>query len=88
MTVEHLRECVRRQPFETFAIHLNDGREIAVSHPDYISLPPDNRATTIIVWGNNDTFQFVSVRNIASVESRGQAPAFPQRPKSEFDSGD
>jgi hypothetical protein len=35
--IQDLRQAKDRRPFEPFGIHLADGREIAVSHPDALA---------------------------------------------------
>ncbi len=35
-----LREALRREPFEPFAIRLADGRSVEVKHPEFVALTP------------------------------------------------
>jgi hypothetical protein len=37
MRIHDLKEAKGRRPFEPFTIHLADGREITVSHPDALA---------------------------------------------------
>ena len=74
MTGPHLRELLRKQPFEHLKIRLSDGRALAVTHPDFVSLPPENVTSTFIVWQKDGSFDMVSMRQVTSVSSKGDAP--------------
>lgn len=37
--LDEIRDRVRKQPFESFVIHLADGRELTVPHPEFLWLP-------------------------------------------------
>jgi hypothetical protein len=82
MTPDTIRALLKRQPFKPFTIHMNDGRSLSVNHPDFVLLPPDWSANAIVALPN-DRFEFVYLRNIASLASEGDIPALPgrQRPK-------
>ncbi|MBW3599336.1 MAG: hypothetical protein KY475_18965 [Planctomycetes bacterium] len=36
MRAEHLRELVRRQPFEAFRVYTTDGKSYEIHHPDQV----------------------------------------------------
>lgn len=38
MTVEQFRELWRTQPFQPFTIHLADGRNLRVEHPEFLMM--------------------------------------------------
>ena len=48
MTTEQLRKLIKTTPFEPFTIHMADGKEVLVRHPEFILLPPQSR--TFVVW--------------------------------------
>ena len=48
MTIEQLRNLIQAAPFEPFTIHMADGKEVLVRHPEFIMLPP--RSRTFVVW--------------------------------------
>ena len=48
MTIEQLRKLIQAVPFEPFTIHMADGRDVSVPHPEFILLPPQSR--TFVVW--------------------------------------
>lgn len=59
MTSEQLRQTVHARPFQPFAMHLADGREIHVRHPDFIALSPTGR--TCNVYHSGDAAEYVDV---------------------------
>ena len=85
MTIESLRRIVKRQPFEPFTIHMNDGRALRVTHPDFVLLPPHWRSTELVVAFPDGTWDFVYVRNISSVRSKGKAPPLPTKKRKNGD---
>ncbi len=56
MDVKVLRNIVRRSPFRSFTLRMNDGREFGIRHPEWISVTPsavsvgspDDRSTTVL----------------------------------------
>ena len=87
MTIDSLRSIAKRQPFEAFTIHMNDGRRLRITHPNYVFLPSNWKSTEIIVASPDGTFDFVYVRNITTVKSRETPPSLPSR-KRRWDNGD
>lgn len=60
MTTEHLRQLIHATPFEPFTIHMADGREVPVPHPEFIMLPPQSR--TCVVWEDDaKAFGFIDL---------------------------
>ncbi len=43
MTIDELREHVRREPFQPFVMHLADGRAISVANREFIMYSPNGR---------------------------------------------
>jgi hypothetical protein len=43
MTTEKLRELYNARPFHRFILHLADGREIPVPHPEWMMFVPGTR---------------------------------------------
>jgi hypothetical protein len=52
MTIESFRAALRAQPFQPFTIHMGDGRQLYVPHPDFAWLSPNGR--TVIVHNPED----------------------------------
>lgn len=48
MTIEQLRRMIHAEPFEPFVMHLADGGEVPVHHPEFIAVSPTGR--TCVVW--------------------------------------
>jgi hypothetical protein len=57
MTVEQLRIAHRLRPFQTFTIHMADGLEFYIPHPDFLSFSPSGRRA--IVFGEDDSWSVV-----------------------------
>jgi hypothetical protein len=47
MTVTELRTQCEEQPFVSFVMHLADGRQIRVHHPDFVAFAPSGRSVTV-----------------------------------------
>jgi hypothetical protein len=46
-SVDQIREAIHRQPFRPFRLDLVDGKQYVIKHPDFIAIPPGNRAREI-----------------------------------------
>ena len=73
MTAENLREFIRRDPFEPFTIHMNDGSRIRVTQPDNLLAPRQWRFMAIVAL-ENGRWTEVYIRNIAHISTRGKWP--------------
>jgi hypothetical protein len=69
MDIEGLREALRRQPFEPFAICLADGRSLRVPHPEFVALG----TRRVIVVGENDSWSVVEPLLIVSLDYDGHS---------------
>ena len=67
MTVEQMREMYKARPFQSFRIHLADGRSLDVEHPEFMMFSRSGR--TIVVSKINDTFEIVDLLLVTSLES-------------------
>jgi hypothetical protein len=47
MRVEEIREAQRAEPFRPFVLHLADGRQFVVDHPESILLSRNNRTVVV-----------------------------------------
>ena len=79
MTVEQLRTLSNAQPFRPFAIHLADGREIAVQHPEFIMTVPSGR--TVVVAQPDDTLNIVDLLLVTDLEIKPAANGSGRRRK-------
>ncbi len=77
MTIERLREVHRAQPFRPCALHLADGGQIRVSHPESLAYSPTGR--TIVVVSPDDRTQFVDLLLVSRIEiGNGRRRAQPR----------
>ena len=48
MILEKLRELCDAESFKPFVLHLPDGRQIAVEHPDFVSFGQGGRILSVV----------------------------------------
>lgn len=79
MTIDQLRKAVRNQPFHPFSICLADGRQLPVSHPEFIAIPPD-ASRTFVIAGPNEDYKTIDLLLVASLDFRnGNAQPTPKQ---------
>ncbi len=66
MTVEQLRTLYNAQPFVPFIVHLADGRQIPVSHREFMAPSPSGR--TVIVYQADDSFNIIDLLLFTDIE--------------------
>ncbi len=66
MTIEQLRNAHRARPFQPFTIHLADGRNFHVPHPEFLSHAPSGR--TAIVHHADDSFSIIDLLLVTELE--------------------
>ena len=64
MKIDEIRNLRDAEQFQPFALHLADGRAIAVRHRDFLMTSPSGR--TVIVYQPDDSFDVVDVMLITS----------------------
>ena len=69
MNPDEIRETMHRVPFEPFSLRLADGREIFVTHPDFIAVG----RRRIVVVHEDDSSSVISPLMIVSLEFNGEA---------------
>jgi hypothetical protein len=79
MTLEQMRSFYTAEPFQPFVIHLADGREIPVHHPEFIMAAPSGRI--LIVCQPDDTFNFIDLLLVTDVEVKPFAKSNGKRRK-------
>ena len=71
MTTERLREVHQARPFAPFRIHLADGRQLEVVHPEMMAYAPNAR--TAIVVKADESHEVIDLLLVTSLEvSRGK----------------
>jgi hypothetical protein len=75
MTTDQLRTLWKAEPFRPFVIHLADGRQLQVGHPEFLSRSPGGR--TIILYQSDESFNIIDLLLVADLEvsSNGMASA-------------
>jgi hypothetical protein len=66
MTIEQLRAMHTARPFRAFRIHMADGRDVEVQHPEFLAHTPSGR--TIMVAKGDETFEIVDLLLVTSLE--------------------
>jgi len=66
MTTQQLRAMIQTTPFRPFRIHLADGRNLRVNHPDYIMRSPSGRSA--ILCRPDDTFEVIDLLLVTTLE--------------------
>jgi len=79
MTVEQLQAIQHAQPFRPYRIHIADGRNLDVHHPDFVARSPTGRGA--IVYKSDETFEVIDLLLVASLEVlNGQSQSEPRAP--------
>lgn len=66
MTIERLREVHRNHPFHTFTIHLADGRNLDVVHPEFVAISPSGR--TAVIYTKDDASHHIDLLLVTDLE--------------------
>jgi len=66
MTTDQLRNIWKAEPFQPFIIHLADGRQVKVVHPDFLSRSPSGRS--IIVYQPDESFNVIDLLLVTDLE--------------------
>jgi len=65
MQVRELQSVYRAQTFVPFVIHLADGRQVRVEHPELMALSPTGRSA--VVYGKDGAFEIIDVMLVTSL---------------------
>ncbi len=68
-----IRALLQVVPFRPFVIHMANGREYRVEHPEFVLASPSNQSQIIIEEPENDRIHHIAVSIIASVEEATDA---------------
>jgi hypothetical protein len=66
MTIDTIRQLYEARPFQPFTIHLADGRQIVVEHPEFMARAPSGR--TVVVYQPNDSFNIIDLLLVTDLE--------------------
>ncbi len=78
MSIDEIRDLARREPFQPFTVHLNDGSRLRVTQPDNFFAPRAWR-TDFIVAMDDGRWSWVYLRNVAHISTRGGLPRTTSR---------
>lgn len=70
MTMESLSRAYTARPFRPFSFRLADGREIPVSHPEFLAFNP--RGRTAVVMDESDGCDWVDLLLVVSLRFEGE----------------
>ena len=65
MNIDKIRTLCHAEPFHTFTIHLSEGRQVAVEHPDFIAFAPSGRLVS--VYHPDDSESIIDVMLVSDV---------------------
>jgi hypothetical protein len=66
MTIDKIRQLYDARPFRPFTLHLADGREIEVEHPEFMARAPSGR--TVVIYQPDDSFNIVDLLLVTDLE--------------------
>ncbi len=66
MTIQQLRATHKAAPFRPFYVHMADGRQFSVPHPDYLFMSPSGR--TVIICEEGDDFSILDLLLMTEIE--------------------
>ena len=70
MTMETIREFIRREPFEPFVVRLSNGESHEVRHPECVAI---TRSKVVITYPDEDRVVHCGLIHVNSVETLQQA---------------
>ncbi len=73
MTIEQFRAAMTRRPFVPFAIHLADGDQLPVRHPENIAMSTGGR--TVLVFGDGEAFSIVDLLLVTRLDVEAPMPS-------------
>ena len=77
MNIEQVRRHYRASPFHPFTLHLADGRNVPVVHPEFMIISPQD--DECIVYEPDGTFHLIDVELITDLERK--ARSFRKKPR-------
>jgi hypothetical protein len=66
MTTDQLQNVWKAVPFKPFVIHLADGRNVRVVHPDFLTRSPSGRS--VIVYQPDESFNVIDLLLVTDLE--------------------
>ena len=66
MTADKLRRALRERPFRPFTLHLADGRNLRVHHPEFVAQDPTGR--TAILYMPDGDYRIVDLLLVTEID--------------------
>jgi hypothetical protein len=66
VNIERFREVCHATPFRPFVLHLADGREVPVKHPDYVAATPTGR--TVVMVQPDESLNIIDLFLVTDIE--------------------
>ena len=73
MTLDQLRAAYSARPFRPFTMHLADGRQVQVLHPEFLAREPAGR--TVFVFQPDGNFNLVDLLLVTDLEFTSESTA-------------
>jgi len=67
MTIEEIREARRREPFEPFSLHLSDGQELRVTHPENLAIFHDRPRVVAVLAEGHAGIKILDIRHVTAL---------------------
>jgi hypothetical protein len=80
MTIEQVKAAYHARPFRPFIMHLADGRQVGVEHPEFMAAAPSGR--TVMVYQPDDTSNIIDLLLVTDIEYKPIANSTSKRRKS------
>ena len=68
MTIQQLRAAHKAMPFRPFIVHMADGRQFPVPHPDFLFMSPSGRTVIICDEGEGEDFSILDLLLTTEIE--------------------
>ena len=72
MTLDTIRYLYEARPFRPFALHLADGRNVAVQHPEVLAFAPAGRTIVVVLPDNG--VRIIDLELVTEVEVKPGRP--------------
>ena len=79
MTLEELRAFSRAQPFRPFVVHLADGGQVVVRHPEFLVIEPGGQ--TIKIYQPDESVNDIDLALVTDVQIKSTAKGSGGRSK-------
>lgn len=66
MNSQTIREFLKKEPFEPFAITLSDGQRHEIRHPEFAIVSPSR---LVVIDPDTDRFSLISIIHVAEIQT-------------------